>query len=456
MFRSHQIPGRLSLIFQVLVIGAIVSTSLRSSTAQVLNQGPEFVRGRYIVIFHDQPEIAQRTVSEMAVSKGMNVTHVYEAEDHPFGFAGELDDHALARLRLDPRVAHIEQDQIVRVHAKPIEVPSKAGKFNDQARTRGLIVRPKPKATPVVPPQTISWGMVRINAVNSFTKSGDGSGSVNIDVAVIDTGIDTKHPDLKVMGGRNFTSGGFGNYGDGYGHGTHVAGIIGALDNSFGVVGVAPGARLWSVRVMDNTGTGLMSGVIAGVNYVTSIAKTIEIANMSLGGSESKALSMAMDKAIAAGITFVVASGNESTDCRTSSPANSLNKGLITVSGMNQDGSFASYSNYGKNFLDDSGKDNGVDVIAPGTNIYSTYKAGGYSTLSGSSMGTAHVTGVAALCKVLNPSFKPEQIRNSVMKSAPVGFLGYNGLALFGITPWSATMGDPDGFYEPLINAGAY
>jgi subtilisin family serine protease len=455
MFTIHRISGRLRLVFQALIIGVFVATSASSATGQVLNQGPEYVSGRYIVIFHDRPELAQRTVSEMAVSKGMKITHVYDGEEHPFGFAGEFDDQSVARLRLDPRVAHIEQDQIVRVHAKPI-VPSKSGRLNEQASTRGLIVRPKPKGTPVIPPQTISWGMVRINAASSSAKSGDGSGSVNVDVAVIDTGIDLKHPDLKLMGGRNFTSGGFGNYGDGYGHGTHVAGIIGALDNSFGVVGVAPGARLWSVRVMDNTGTGLMSGVIAGVNYVTSIAKTIEIANMSLGGSESKALSLAMDKAIAAGITFVVASGNESTDCRTSSPANSLNKGLITVSGMNQDGSFASYSNYGRNFLDDSGAENGVDVIAPGTNIYSTYKAGTYSTLSGSSMATAHATGVAALCKVANPSFKPHQIRNSVMKSAPAGFLGYNGLALFGITPWSATIGDPDGFYEPLINAGAY
>ena len=170
MFTIHRISGRLRLVFKALIIGVFVATSASSATGQVLNQGPEYVPGRYIVIFHDRPELAQRTVSEMAVSKGMKITHVYDGEEHPFGFAGEFDDQSVARLRLDPRVAHIEQDQIVRVHAKPI-VPSKSGRLNEQASRRGLIVRPKPKGTPVIPPQTISWGMVRINAASSSAKS---------------------------------------------------------------------------------------------------------------------------------------------------------------------------------------------------------------------------------------------------------------------------------------------
>ena len=123
---------------------------------------------------------------------------------------------------------------------------------------------------------------------------------------------------------------------------------------------------------------------------------------------------------------------------------------------MDLDGNLADYSNYGRNYQDDGGAENGVDVIAPGSNIYSTYKGGTYATLSGSSMATAYVTGVAALCKVANPSFKPDQIRASLMRSAPPSFLGTSGKAIFGISPWSAAKGDPDNFYEPLVNAGAY
>ena len=108
-----------------------------------------------------------------------------------------------------------------------------------------------------------------------------------MDVAVIDTGIDSKHPDLNVVGGVNFAGGNPKSFNDGNGHGTHVSGTIAALDNAQGVVGVAPGARLWGVRVLNNQGSGFLSDVIAGIDWVTANASTIEVANMSLGWTGS-------------------------------------------------------------------------------------------------------------------------------------------------------------------------
>jgi subtilisin family serine protease len=279
---------------------------------------------------------------------------------------------------------------------------------------------------------------------------------VNIDVAVIDTGIDLTHPDLTVAGGRNFTGGSPTNYSDANGHGTHVAGTIAAKDNTIGVVGVAPGARLWAVRVLDRSGSGTMSGVISGVDWVTSNASTIEVANMSLGGGNSAALNSAIDKAVAAGVTFVVAAGNSSTDCRSSSPANSTNTGVVTVSALDQNGSLAYFSNFGLNFSDDAGAENGVDVTAPGVNIYSTAMGSGYTTMSGTSMASPHVAGTAALCKAANPSMTPAQVKQSVMNSAPAAYLGTGSSGIFGIAPWAVTSGDADGFTEPLVNVSGY
>lgn len=135
------------------------------------------------------------------------------------------------------------------------------------------------------PPQVIPTGILRINGDFSSTLSGNGQGTVDVDVAVIDTGI-YNHPDLNVIGGTNCSTGN--SYKDGNGHGTHVTGTIGALDNDFGVVGVAPGARLWAVRVLNNAGSGTWSSVICGIDFVTAHADTIKVANMSLGGSGSE------------------------------------------------------------------------------------------------------------------------------------------------------------------------
>ena len=293
--------------------------------------------------------------------------------------------------------------------------------------------------------QTLPTGIDRIDAELSSARAGDGTGSVGVDVAVIDTGIDLSHPDLTVAGGRNCNNGR--SYNDGNGHGTHVAGTIGAKDDANGVVGVAPGARLWAVRVLNNNGSGSWSSVICGIDWVTANANTIEVANMSLGGTGSDTgcndggLHRAICNSVAKGVTYAVAAGNESDDAKNHVPA--AYDEVITVSALadfngkpgggaaatcrsDQDDTFADFSNFGSD----------VDLIAPGVCILSTWKGGGYSTISGTSMATPHVTGAAALYKAGHPTATPAQVKTALQGA--------------GNLDWTNT-DDRDAIKEPLL-----
>jgi subtilisin len=271
--------------------------------------------------------------------------------------------------------------------------------------------------------QSLPTGIDRIDGELSSTRAGDGTGSVNVDVAVIDTGIDLAHADLAVSGGVNCSTGR--SYDDGNGHGTHVAGTIGARDNLNGVAGVAPGARLWAVRVLNNAGSGSWSSVICGVDWVTARASTIEVANMSLGGSGSDTgcndggLHRAICNSVARGVTYAVAAGNASGDAKNHVPA--AYDEVMTVSALadfngkagggaaptcraDQDDTFADFSNFGAD----------VDLIAPGVCILSTWKGGGYRTISGTSMASPHAAGAAALYKARNASASPAQVKTAL------------------------------------------
>ena len=216
--------------------------------------------------------------------------------------------------------------------------------------------------------------------------SGDGTGKT---AWVIDTGIDLSHPDLNVDAARSrsFLSSGV-NYTspqDANGHGTHVAGTIGAKNNSIGVVGVAANATVVAVRVLDETGSGSSSGVIAGIDYVGANGRVGDVANMSLGGGLSQALDDAVLNASNKGILFALAAGNSSTSATLSSPGRVNGPNIYTVSAMDQADTWAYFSNYGNP---------PIDVCMPGYNIYSTYLSGGYTTMSGTSMATPHMAGV--------------------------------------------------------------
>jgi len=167
-----------------------------------------------------------------------------------------------------------------------------------------------------------------------------------------------------------------------------VAGTIAAKDNSIGVIGVAAGATVVSVRVLNRRGSGSYSGVIAGVDYVGANGVDGDVANMSLGGSVSKTLDAAVLSASKEkGVIFCLAAGNESDDATNHSPARVNGTYIVTVSASDMNNNFASFSNYGEP----------VDWCAPGVSIKSTWKNGGYNTISGTSMATPHVAGVLLL-----------------------------------------------------------
>ncbi len=232
---------------------------------------------------------------------------------------------------------------------------------------------------------------------------------------------------------------------DGNGHGTHVAGTIGALDNGIGSVGVAPGARLWAVRVLNNQGSGYTNQIIAGIDWVRQNAASIEVANMSLGCEcTSAAQNTAITNLVNAGVVVVVAAGNSDKNASTFSPAN--HPDVITVSALadfnglagggaastcrvDQDDTLADFSNWGSP----------VEIAAPGVCIYSTWMGGGYNTISGTSMASPHVAGAAALlASRTNPNNRTDVLN---IRQALINAGNFN---------WTDDSGD--GIKEPLLD----
>ncbi|MCF7709168.1 MAG: S8 family serine peptidase [Verrucomicrobia bacterium] len=279
--------------------------------------------------------------------------------------------------------------------------------------------------------QTLPTGVDRIEADQNTT---DVTG---VGIAIIDTGIDTDHPDLPpVLSGAHFytvntgppwSRGTFqdGNYEDDNGHGTHCAGIAAALDNDEGVVGIAPGANLYAVKVLDSEGAGYLSDIIAGVDWVTQNAGSIAVANMSLGGQGvSDAYRTAIANSVAAGVVYMVAAGNSGVDIYGTDGAFGTSDDYIpaaypevaTISAMadsdgqpggngadttyGSDDSFAGFSNFSGSVVNDNPVDSigaAIDLLLPGVDIVSTYLDGGLAEASGTSMAAPHAAGLAAL-----------------------------------------------------------
>jgi subtilisin family serine protease len=270
------------------------------------------------------------------------------------GFAARLSGPQLARLQQDPMVSSIEPDQ--------------------------EILLGKPTGGTTQPAQTVPWGITRVGG------AGNGAGKT---AWVIDSGIDLDHPDLNVDVARSksFLSTST-SPDDQNGHGTHVAGIIAAKNNTIGVVGVAADATVVAVRVLDRRGSGSLSGVKANAN-------TNEVANMSLGGGISTALDAAV-LAMSANVKVSLAAGNESDNANNHSPARVNGNNIYTVSAMGTGDVWASYSNYGNP---------PVDFCAPGSSIYSCYKGGTYATMSGTSMAAPHVAGILLLGSIATSGY---------------------------------------------------
>lgn len=391
-----------ALVFLGLM-GAILLTLPAALPGQVPSNLPEVVPDRYIVQLKAgvEPRQAARRLAE---AHGLRVGQVYRYALN--GFAAFIPAARLEQVRRDPEVLQVEPDLVVHATA-----------------------------------QTLPTGIDRIDADrNSVAKINGLDERVDADIAIIDTGSGP-HPDLNVVfrtdcvdeSGLGFLFGitcldqtdcstcGL----DGNGHGTHVAGIAAALDNDFGVVGVAPGARVWSVAVLDSTGSGFLSWVIAGIDWVTQHAAEIEVANMSLAWQgNSAAARTAIQNSVAQGVVYVVAAGNSATDIygpdKTAGTSDDFEPAaypeVATISALadsdgaaggtgpattyGPDDTLASFSNFSTNVVAGNPVNSpgaGIDVAAPGVSIFSTYKDGGYATLSGTSMATPHVTGAVAL-----------------------------------------------------------
>jgi subtilisin len=354
------------------------------------------VPGHYIVVLKATVRNPGRVAARQARAYGAQVTHVYGSALK--GYAAKIPAGRVASLRKNSAVRFVTPDRKIGM----------AG-------------------------QTVGTGVSRIHAVNKANK---GTG---VNVAVLDTGIDVNHPDLaaNIVGGTNCSKGGGRNYDDVHGHGTHVAGIIAALDNEIGVVGVAPEAKLWAVRVLDRNGSGTWSNVICGVDFVDSKSPAkggpITVANMSLGGGGSDdgncgntngdALHKSICQAVADGVTFAVAAGNSSTDMSRFVPA--AYDEVIAVSaladsdgqpcdlgawpGWGADDDFATFSNYATSAADLSHL-----MAAPGVSIYSTWLGGGYKSLSGTSMASPHIAGAAALYVAAHQGASPTAVRDGL------------------------------------------
>ena len=322
----------------------------------------EEVRDSFIFVFTDDvpaSEVRGRA-NALAQANGGRATRIYTAALR--GFAAKMPAAAAARVAAqNPNIAYYEPDAVAFAIGKP---PWAGGGDGGDTTTCSA--------------QQIPQGITRVGGpLNGVGKT----------AWVLDTGIDLDHPDLDVDSGRcaNFVSRGKSTCDDGHGHGTHVAGTIAALDNDCDVVGVAAGAKVVPVRVLDNSGSGSYSGIIAGVDYVADNASPGDVANMSLGGPKSNALNAAVVGAAQAGVYFALAAGNSSGDANNYSPASANHARIYTVSAIDANDNFAWFSNYGNP---------PVDCAAPGVSVLSTKKGGGTTTFSGTSMAAPHVAGL--------------------------------------------------------------
>ena len=396
--------GFVRAVAALTLLGAIVSVG--SAAAQ---PGPT---GTYVVVLKSSVSDVRGAAAGIAHAHGGSVGFVYE---HALrGFSITVPTQAANGIARNPAVAYVEADQVYAVAA-----------------------------------QTVPTGVRRMFAPGNPGIDIDGTDDerVDVDVAIIDTGIDLDHPDLDVVGSTNCVnlSASCGTGGDdGNGHGTHVAGSVAAIDDGNGVVGVAPGARLWAVRVLNNSGSGTTAQVVAGMDWVAARASTIEVANMSLGGGASQAIDDAANRLADAGVAVAVAAGNSDANAANSSPARAAK--VLTVSALadfngqpgggasptcrsDQDDTLADFSNWGST----------IEIAAPGVCILSAWLNGGYNTISGTSMASPHAAGALALL---------------ASKGFTRNFTGVSGLYTTlrneGNSNWTDDSGD--GVKEPLLD----
>jgi subtilisin len=382
--------------------------------------------GRWIVVYKNGTNVAA-TSARLAKTGGFAVDRTFKSAFR--GLTAKLTPRQVRSVRRDPAVASVVPDEKIElagtIQVIPTGIDRISGRLSDAANIDGVDER------------------------------------VDADVAIVDTGI-ANVADLNVAGGYNCSTTNRSLWRDVEGHGTHVAGTVGAIDNGSGVVGVAPGVRLWAVKILDDSGSGLLSWYVCGLDWIAAqrdpldpTRPMIESVNMSVtkwgqddhdcGNTNDDILHQAICRVVADGITVVAAAANDHGSAAARVPA-AYNE-VITVSALadsdgkpgalggprcfswgsyDDDDSFANFSNFGSD----------VDIIAPGKCIWSTVP-GGYQYMSGTSMAAPHVSGAAALLKAMRPNLTPADVKQVLQD--------------LGTLDWKITS-DPDPYHEKLLN----
>jgi subtilisin len=442
--------GRLrgAVFLTTLVIAAVV---VWAPSAAAKN-----IPGQYIVVLKEG--VSEQAAESDAKKGGAEVLQSYHHALN--GYAAQMSEAQVAKVKADPRVLSVSPDGEMRLAAtKPPPPPS------DQ------------------PPQLTSFGADRIDADKSSTRVGDGKGSVPVNVAVIDSGIQPDHPDLNVVGGKDCAPGD--GYEDRDGHGTMVGGFIGALDNAIGYAGIAPGARLWAVRVARPDGYIANSWLVCGLDFVAASradadpSNNIAVANMSLGdrirddtecASTKWAVRIAVCNIVRAGVVPVAAAGNETVDTATVEPA--AWDEVLTVTAMAEndglpgglggqlsclpfpqsDDTPAVFSNFAT-----LASDQAHTVAAPGVCVPSTYINSAYARSSGTSFAAPLASGMVALClasgKKPCAGLTPAQVVAKIVADGRAYNLANPD---YGFTGDPLHSPDPNRYYGYLIRAGLY
>lgn len=323
-------------------------------------QNGDSISGRYIIVYNtgitsgrmDTRQLVNFSKSVLQRNRINPASLLNSFGGDNGGFVADLSTGELQRLKSDSRIQMIEPDRVIALG----------------------------NCFTVVAPWLITWNINRVGY-------GDGTGKT---AWVIDTGIDFAHPDLTtdVTRSRSFISGQT-SAADENGHGTHVAGIIGAKNNTAGILGVASGATLVSLRVLDKNGDGALSNIIQALAYVSTHGRAGDVVNMSLGqDGVSNILDQQVLNTANKGMYISIAAGNDGEPATGFSPSRVNGRNIYTVSAMDSTGKFASFSNYGND---------AVDYAAPGVKILSTFLNGRYAIMSGTSMAAPHVAGLLLL-----------------------------------------------------------
>jgi subtilisin len=340
----------------------------------------EEVEGQYIVSFvkgsqtSGRTSIAARTLEEYSISESQ-IKDIVESEDVT-NYVLNISKEEAAALKQNSNVAAIEPDRYLSINA----------------------------CFSVLEPTLVTWNVDKVGFADGTTKT----------AWILDTGIDLDHPDLNVdkERSRSFNEGET-SAEDDNGHGTHIAGVIGAKNNSIGTLGVASGATIVGLKILDENGDGLLSVALKAIAYVKSNGRAGDAVNISMGLEDVSEILEREIKAMAdKGIYVVIAAGNESRPANNFSPARTSGKNIYTITAVDSSNHFASFSNFGNDV---------VDFAAPGVKILSTYKNGKYAIMSGTSMAAPHVTGLLL-------------INNGVLNS--------DGFAI----------DDPDGTADPVVH----